>query len=114
MSQENVEFVDALRRIYDEWAQGNFSGGREIFDPNVEGVWAAELPDAHVDQCAEALAGSSRDWLSAWEGFRVEAEAFLPAQDKVVVLVVLRGRGKGSGVEVATPLAHIWTMRRAR
>lgn len=92
-----------MRRIYDEWAQGNFSGGREIFDPNVEGVWTAELPDTHVDQGAEALAASSRDWLSAWEGFRVEAEAFLPFGDKVVVLVVLRGSARAAASKLRPP-----------
>jgi hypothetical protein len=63
-------------------------------------------------QGVEALVASSREWLSAWEGFRVDAEAFLPAQDKIVVLVVLHGKGKGGGAEVATPIAHVWTMRR--
>jgi ketosteroid isomerase-like protein len=110
MSEENVEIV---RRVYDAWAQGDFSR-REIFeilDPNIEGVWAAELPDAHVDHGVEALFASSREWLSTWQEFRVEAEAFLPAEDKIVVLVVLHGKGKGSGAEVATPVAHVWTMR---
>jgi ketosteroid isomerase-like protein len=113
MSEEAMvrESVEALHRAYDDWAQGDFSR-REIFDPNIEGVWAAELPDPHVDQGVEALVASSREWLSAWEGFRLEAEAFLPAEDRVVVLVVLHGRGKGSGAEVATPAAHVWTMRR--
>ncbi len=83
-----------------------------MLDPNIEGVWAAELPDAHVDQGIEALIASSREWLSAWEGFRLEAEDFLPAEDKVVALVVLHGKGKGSGAEVATAAAHVWTMRR--
>ena len=100
-------------RAYGEWAQGDFSR-RELFDPNIEGVWAAELPDAHVDQGVEAFFASCREWLSTWEGFRLEAEAFLPAEDKVVVLVVLRGRGRGSGAEVATPAAHVWTMRLGR
>ena len=31
-----------------------------------------------------------------------------------MVLVVLRGKGKGSGAEVATPAAHVWTMRRGK
>jgi hypothetical protein len=92
--------VEALRRVYDAWAQGDFSSRPEMLDPNIEGVWAAELPDAHVDQGVEALFASSREWLSAWEGFRLEAEAFLPAEEKVVVLVVLHGKGKGSGAEV--------------
>jgi ketosteroid isomerase-like protein len=114
MSEEEAmvrESVEALRRVYDDWAQGDFSR-REIFDPNIEGVWAAELPDPHVNQGIEALAASSREWLSAWEGFRLETEAFLPVEDKVVVLVVLHGRGRASGAEVATPAAHVWTMRR--
>ena len=108
MSQENLE---ALRCAYDAWARGDFSR-RELFDRNIEGVWAAELPDPHVDKGLEALFASSREWLSTWEEFRLEAEAFLLAQDKVVVLVVLRGKGKGSGAEVATRAAHVWTMRR--
>ena len=115
MSKEAMgrESIESLRRAYDEWARGDFSR-RELFDPNIEGVWAAELPDAHVDQGVEAFFASCREWLSTWEGFRLEAEAFLPAEDKVVVLVVLRGKGKGSGAEVATPAAHVWTMRRGK
>jgi ketosteroid isomerase-like protein len=113
MSEEAVqESVETLRRAYKEWAQGDFSG-REMFDPSIEGVWAAELPDAHVDHGVEAFFASSREWLSTWEGFRLEAEAFVPGPEhKVVVLVVLHGKGKGSGVEVSTPAAHVWTMRR--
>ena len=112
IGRESVEreSVESLRRAYDEWARGD-SSRRELFDPNIEGVWTAELPDAHVDQGVEAFFASCRQWLSTWEGFRLEAEAFLPAEDKVVVLVVLRGQGKGSGAEVATPAAHVWTMK---
>jgi len=110
MSQENVE---ALRRAYDKWAQGGFTA-RELFDPNIETVWAADLPDRHIDRGVEALWTSGREWLSAWDAFRLEAEAFLPADDKVVVLIVIRGRGKGSGVDVATEGAHVWTMRRSK
>jgi ketosteroid isomerase-like protein len=105
------ESVEALRRAYGDWAQGDFSR-RELFDPDIEGVWAAELPDPHVDHGVEALFRSSREWLSAWEGFRLQAEAFLPAEGKIVVLLTLHGRGTGSGAEVATPAAHVWTMRR--
>jgi hypothetical protein len=83
MSEEAMgrESIESLRRAYDEWARGDFSR-RELFDPNIKGVWAAELPDAHVDQGVEAFFASCREWFSAWEGFRLEAEAFLPAEDK--------------------------------
>ena len=78
MSQENLQ---ALRRAYDAWARGDLSR-RELFDPNIEGVWAAELPDPHVDKGIEAFFASSREWLATWEEFRLEAEAFLPVEDK--------------------------------
>ena len=42
MVRQNVE---ALRRVYDEWAKGDFSR-HEMFDPTIEGVWAAELPES--------------------------------------------------------------------
>jgi len=110
MSEENVE---ALRRAYGQWAQGDFSR-RELFDPHIECVWAADLPDPHVDHGVEALWKSSREWLTAWDAFRLEAEAFLPADDKVVVLIAIRGRGKGSGADVSTEGAHVWTMRQGK
>jgi ketosteroid isomerase-like protein len=104
--------VEALRRVYDAWAQGDFSSRPEMLDPNIEGVWAAELPDAHVDQGVEALFASSRECFPLGRGSAWKRKAFLPAEEKVVVLVVLHGKGKGSGAEVATPAAHVWTMRR--
>jgi ketosteroid isomerase-like protein len=50
-------------------------------------------------------------WLSPWEDWRCEAEDFLLHGDQVVVLARYRGRGKGSGVDVNTEGAHVWTMR---
>ena len=47
MSQENVEIV---REVYDDWMQGDFSGG-EAFHPEVEFVmtdWPEGPPHAAV------------------------------------------------------------------
>jgi ketosteroid isomerase-like protein len=32
-------------------------------------------------------------------------------EDRVLALLRLRARGRGSGVEVDTPLAHLWELR---
>jgi ketosteroid isomerase-like protein len=53
-------------------------------------------------------------WLAPWERWRVEPEDFLTNGDRVVVLCRYTGRGKGSGVEVESPGAHVWTIRDGR
>ena len=47
----------------------------------------------------------------AWEEVRWEPEQYLDAGDQVVVLIQMRARGRGSGAEVETPMAHLCTMR---
>jgi ketosteroid isomerase-like protein len=110
MSQENVE---RLRAVYGEWAKGNF-WTPEIFDPNVECIWDAGIPDVDVDRGLEALTRSIQTWLAAWDDFKIEAEHFVASGDKVLVVIMLRGRGRGSHVETVTQSAHVWTMRNGR
>ena len=46
------------------------------------------------------MAEAFRDWLSAWEELRVEAEEFRELDDeRVLVLSHFSGRGKTSGLE---------------
>jgi hypothetical protein len=40
MSQENVE---AVRRVYEQMARGNFWAAREIFDPAIAWEWSSSL-----------------------------------------------------------------------
>jgi ketosteroid isomerase-like protein len=61
-----------------------------------------------TDRNVEAL----RPIYEAWrEGnWRCEAEEFLSAGDRVVVLTRYRGTGR-EGIELESPAAHVWTMR---
>ena len=47
----------------------------------------------------------------AFEDFHFEPEKFVEAGDNVVALLRARGRGKGSGIVVERPVAHVWTFR---
>ena len=49
--------------------------------------------------------------LLPWQHWRVEAEDYIAHGDHVVVLTRYTGRGKGSGVDVDTQGAHVWTLR---
>ena len=111
MSEQNVE---QHRRIY--WATNRLDADAlvALCDPSIEvrSVFAAvggALYHGHQ---------GARDWLrdleDAWEGeFRVEPEAFFDLGDRTVALVVLHGRGKESGVEVAMPACGVAEWRDA-
>ena len=107
MSQENVEVV---REIYRLWEGGDFSSS-EWADPDIEFVSGAG-PEEAVHRGIEAMAEAWREWLSAWEDFKVEPREFIEAGDDVLVLTEFRGRGKASGISVdAMPGGSLLTFR---
>jgi ketosteroid isomerase-like protein len=109
MSEENVA---ALRPVYEEWGRGNFRPRFDLYAPDMEWGWSNEFPGLHgVYRDTEARNSRLREWLSPWDEWHIEAEEYVTAGEFVVVLARYTGRGKGSGVEVDTRGAHLWTMR---
>jgi ketosteroid isomerase-like protein len=106
--------IELLRNLYARWARGDFRGGRELLDPDVEfnlGTPDYETTPAHgPDQVEQQM----REFLANWADYRVEAEEFLDAGDSVLVRARQRGLGKYSGVEVDMPLVGVWTFRGAK
>jgi uncharacterized protein len=104
--------VDLIRPIYEEWSQGNWRPGFEVYDPHMEWGWSSEfLGLAGVYEDPRDPNPRLRTWLSGWEYWRAEAEEFLDFGDYVVVLAIYRGRGKGSGVEISQLGAHVFKLR---
>jgi ketosteroid isomerase-like protein len=98
MSQENVELV---RSIYAAWEHGDFSAA-EWAHPEIEFV-IAEGPTAGTWTGLAGMAEGYRDFLSAWEDWTAEAEAFRELDgERVLVLSHFGGRGKTSGLELGT------------
>ena len=107
--------MPCVRTLDEEWGEELLTAG--ALDSSIRTSRECGRPSCPTPTSIRASKPSLRRVASGfrlWEGFRLKAEAFLPAEDKVVVLVVLRGKGKGSGAEVATPAAHVWTMRRGK
>ena len=101
--------VEALKSVYAKWAIGDF-WTPEIFDSDVEVVWAEPMPDAtRTARDLSALDAGIRNWLAAWEDCRWAAEEFIAVQGGVLVLFTARGRGRGSSVDVEAHWAHLWT-----
>jgi ketosteroid isomerase-like protein len=96
MSRENVDLV---RSIYAAWERGDFSSAGWA-SPQIEYV-VADGPTPGTSTGLGGMAKAMRDFLSAWEGFRVEADEYRALDDeRVLVLVHRAGRGKTSGLEL--------------
>jgi ketosteroid isomerase-like protein len=55
------------------------------------------------------------DISSAWEHWTVEVERVEEAPDgRVVIVMTMHARGRGSGVTLAARTAHIWTLEDGR
>ena len=90
--------LDLVRSIFADWERGDYSA-TEWADPEFEytfadgphpGTWIGHMPEGF------------RDWTSAWEGYRTEAEEYRELDDeRVLVLTHDSGRGKASGLDLA-------------
>lgn len=106
MSRANVA---AAKRIYEARNRGDVEAVLAECHPEV--TWHPHLatlggnPIRGHDGVREYMASLQEDWV----GFRHEPEEFIDAGDKVVALLHTYARGRGSGVDVEVPVAHVLT-----
>lgn len=110
-----AEDVEALRRLYSEWAKGNLWALRDVADPDIEWEWAAALGSGpRVCHGLEEVGAATLDWLDAWDFYWMTADEFIEAQDKIVVPMKLHARVGGTDRVIEQPLVAVWTMREGR
>ena len=109
MSQENVQIV---RRVYEQWARGDFSGG-DAFHPEVE-FEMVDWPGRDRSRGLEEMREAWQAALAAWDDFRAEPTDFIETGPYVVVLTHATARGKGSGAAVTADTATVWTIEAGR
>ena len=110
MSQENVELV---RRSYEAYALGDIEGALAAIDPQVE-VHDQDIPDADGYRGHEGMFRWQADWDSSWESWRWEPEEFIDAGDRVVAVLRVYAKGRGSGVEIERLDGAVWTVRNGK
>jgi ketosteroid isomerase-like protein len=109
MSQENVE---AVHKSFDAYQRGEWEGVVRDADPDIEVVQPPDFADASSYHGHQGFVEVLQWWPSQWEDFHVELTEVIDANDDQVILVTRqRGRGKGSGVEVAGEVAFVSTFR---
>jgi hypothetical protein len=86
----------------------------ELMDPEVEVHDRPEAPDAATYRGHDGVIAAFTVSLDTFEDFTFVPERFFDANDHVVVVLEMTGRGKSSGVPVEERIAHLWTLRDAR
>jgi ketosteroid isomerase-like protein len=91
--------LDLVRSIFAAWERGDFSSV-EWADSEIQYVHA-DGPSPGSWTGVAGMAEGWRDFLSAWEKWRGEAEEYRELDDeRVLVFLQGGGRGKASGLEV--------------
>jgi uncharacterized protein len=103
MSQENVEIVRGFLLL-------DVDEALTYVDPGV--VWnpIEELPS----QGHDAVRASLARWKAEWDDYELVPEEFVDMGDRVVATVRLRGRGRGSGVEIDARFYEVFALRGGR
>jgi ketosteroid isomerase-like protein len=106
--------VAAAKRIYEARNRGDVDAVLAECDPDVE--WQPHL----VRLGREPIQGHAavRAYMASlredWESFRHEPEQFFDAGDKVVAFLHTYARGRGSGVDIEVPVAHVLTFKEGK
>jgi ketosteroid isomerase-like protein len=109
MSQENVE---AVGRLVDAWNQADVDAILALFDPDCEVIFPPEVPEPGPFHGRAELRYWAEGFLAAWESHRAEIVDLIEADEDIVAILHLVGRGAGSGIEMnETNDAHVFSFR---
>jgi ketosteroid isomerase-like protein len=104
--------IALLTGMLEQWEQGDFWDAEPYAD---DVVFVRSGPDGGEYHGIEGLAAAWRDFLAAWDDFRIQTEGVVTGADGMYVLLLrLHGRGKGSGVSIDAEVANLMTMQNGR
>jgi ketosteroid isomerase-like protein len=115
MSEENVELV---RTTFDETRRRGDPTPRylaEYFDPEVEFQDDPRAPEAGLYRGVEEVLAYWDQFIENFDEFGIEPEDFVDiGGERVLVLLIITTRGRGSSASVTMRIAWIFTVRERR
>jgi ketosteroid isomerase-like protein len=106
------EDVERLRRGFE-----HFAATGEFLAENVHAdfVWDMSTfrgwPEQQTYLGLEGARQFNSEWAGAWDDWEIEAEDYIDAGERIVVILRQRGRSKATGVPVDMRLGQVWTLQ---
>ena len=82
-----------------------------MLHPDILWHTRADLPDTATYRGHDGAATLIAEWVGTFDDLHLDVEEVIDAGDRVVVVLRLRGRVRGSTQEVDMPETHVLTMR---
>jgi len=108
---DGKQAIAALRDAYAAFNRGDMDAAVASLDENIEWIEPQEFPGGGTYQGRESAKRYLAQSRAAWAEVTSEPEQFIPAGDRIVVLVHARVRAKGSNEWQDVRLADVYTFR---
>ena len=107
MSREDEE---RLRRGYEAFNEGGVDAILGWLAPEITVRDRESGPDRETHHGLIGIKELFESTMEAFDQFTLEPLEFLEVGDRMIVVLRQRARGRGSGVELDSEVAHVWTM----
>jgi ketosteroid isomerase-like protein len=112
VSGENVEVVRHVMALDEQARESGLGPDTDLVAPDVEIDMSHRVFNPESYRGIEGWARLNDELCEVWDEWRVIPERFIEAGDRVVALVTIQARGRGSGVGLeGREWAEIWTLR---
>ena len=103
------ELVERMRAGYRAFSERGFDVSG--FHPQAEWHQRPQLPDARTHRGREEIEQMNAEFIGSFEDFRAEPLEIFDTAGKVVAVVRVSGRVKGSEHRVEMEEVHVWSFR---
>jgi uncharacterized protein len=108
MSQADIE---ALRLGYEAFSRGDWDAVLAGAHPDFELKTAERITNPGTYRGVENVKQFFQDLFEPFEEVVAEPQEFLERGDRIVVLLIVRSRPRGSSAAIENRIGHLWTMR---
>ena len=105
--------MELVRVVHDGWARGDFGVGADLLSPDFSWEQHAEAVERGSRRGAE-IGESVRRIFEVYDDYRIEADEFIDAGDRVIVVGRGTGVAKASRIEMDQRFGFLWTVRGRR